>query len=73
METLFGINDAKIKKALMHGIKVKNNNGIFIEVQGIISLVYIPQFAKFVLCYGTNAVDAKYVLVENFGKDWMLK
>ena len=72
MENLFGIDNNIIKQALKNGIKV-NKMGQFIDIIGIVTLVYVPQMDKFMLTYGTSPADAGYVYVENYEKDWILR
>lgn len=68
----FGINNNILEKALKNGIKVKKDNN-FININGFISLTYIQQFNKFILAFGSNSLDASWVFVDNYEKDWILK
>ena len=63
MDNLFGIDNKIVKAALVKGIKIKKD-GVFINVPGFVALIYMVQFNKFILTYGSGAKDAGYVQLE---------
>lgn len=71
MDNLFGIDNKIVKAALVKGIKIKKD-GVFINVPGFVALIYMVQFNKFILTYGSGAKDAGYVLVEDYNKEWII-
>lgn len=61
------MNQEIIETALKKGIKLYNKKN---NISGIITLVYLPQFDDFAICYGNNEKDAGYVLVRDFKITW---
>ena len=68
---MFGIDDEIIAKALKNGILIEAN-GEYVKNTGPVSLAYYPLLRRFVLCFGTSAQNASFVLVEDYTKTWQL-
>ena len=62
------MNQQIIESALKHGIKLFNKPNF--EINGIVTLAYLPQFDDFAICYGTCEKDAGYVLIKDHGISW---
>ena len=67
-----GIDIQIIERALKEGI-LYNNNGVFEPSIGNLALVYVQEFHGYLFAFGTNAINAKHVLVKDYGNSWRLK
>ena len=72
METIFGLDSTIIAKALKKGILIKVEE-TFEPQMGILSLVYHPQLARYVLVFGTSAQNAGFVLLEDYQRMWKIQ
>ena len=72
MNNIFGLDDTIIDNALRNGILIEVN-GKFVDNIGILSLVYHTQLKRYVLVFGSDATNAGFVLLEDYGKLWKLK
>lgn len=69
---MFGIDVTIVDQALKNGILI-DKNGDFVDSIGPLSLVWHPQLRRYVFVFGTNAENASFVLLEDYGKIWKLK
>lgn len=68
------VNQEIIEKALKTGILIKDNNGYWKPLVGVIALIYYLQFQKFALVYTpANPQDAKVLFLDDFKKTWDVK
>lgn len=63
------VSQETLEKALKEGILFQKE-GEFIPNPGIVSLIWHPQLQRWGLAFGTNASDAGFVLLEDYGRLW---
>mgnify|MGYP003327581580 CR=1 FL=1 len=69
----FPVSNDIIISALTNGFMQKDANGFYKPSTGFVSLAFIKEMNRFVLTAGTNASDAKFVYLDEYGQNWDLK